>query len=150
MNIRYFLFFFFFLVVTLNINLISSTNLEIGYDDSSVPRVEIEVPETPVNYTLKDTNSSEYWDNLDTINTTQMEDNGGVLNILESWLTTFLNAWFLTKDVNNLSETPNKYVNVDGDTMTGNLIMNNANITDTGTTRMFFENGALVIQGGTE
>lgn len=38
-------------------------------------------------------NSSSYWDNLDTFNATQMEDNGGVLNILESWFNTFLEGW---------------------------------------------------------
>lgn len=32
-------------------------------------------------------NSSNYWDGLGTINSTQMEDNGGTLNILVSWLT---------------------------------------------------------------
>lgn len=31
-------------------------------------------------------NSSDYWDSMDTINVTQMEDNSGTLNILETWL----------------------------------------------------------------
>jgi len=31
-------------------------------------------------------NSSDYWDDMNTINATQMENSGGTLNILESWL----------------------------------------------------------------
>lgn len=38
-------------------------------------------------------NSSDNWDGLDTINGTQMENNGGTLNILESWLTSFVNSF---------------------------------------------------------
>jgi hypothetical protein len=38
------------------------------------------------------TNKSNYWDNMNIINTTQMQDNAGVLNILENWLTTFGNT----------------------------------------------------------
>lgn len=38
------------------------------------------------NETILNVNKSDYWDNLDTINTTQMQDNKGVLTILESWL----------------------------------------------------------------
>ena len=33
-----------------------------------------------------ETNSSEYWDDLNTFNSTQMEDSSGTLNILVSWL----------------------------------------------------------------
>ena len=105
-------------------------------------------------------NSSDNWDNLDTINATQMEDSGGTLNILESWL----NSLFIELgdafggDVNgtydnlqvednshthgwtNLSGYPvacstysaitglndsvtctDSWVNIDGDTMTGDL-----------------------------
>lgn len=49
-------------------------------------------------------NSSDYWDNLDTINTTQMENNGGTLNFLESWLTAFVNSWFSGKTTDDLTE----------------------------------------------
>ena len=36
-------------------------------------------------------NSSDYWDSLNTFNSTQMQNSGGVLNILESWLNSLTN-----------------------------------------------------------
>jgi len=52
-------------------------------------------------------NSSDYWDNMNTINTTQMENSGGVLNILESWL----KSLFYTKaEVNTNIENANTSV----------------------------------------
>jgi len=55
--------------------------------------------------TLNYTNKSNYWDNMNTINTTQMEDNGGVLNILVSWLTSL---FYQKSEVYNKTETYNK------------------------------------------
>ncbi len=49
-------------------------------------------------------NSSDYWDDMNTINSTQMEDNGGVLNILESWFISKWNTIFATKDTDDLTE----------------------------------------------
>ena len=49
-------------------------------------------------------NVSDYWDNLNTINSTQLEDSSGELNIKESWLTTFWNKIFNTKDTDDLTE----------------------------------------------
>ena len=49
-------------------------------------------------------NQSNYWDNMNTINATQIEDNGGVLNILESWLSTLFDTLFGAKDTDDLSE----------------------------------------------
>ncbi|MFW9872062.1 MAG: hypothetical protein ACFFG0_03095 [Candidatus Thorarchaeota archaeon] len=49
-------------------------------------------------------NSSDKWDDLDTINSTQMEDNSGTLNILESWLTSFINSWLSGKTTDDLTE----------------------------------------------
>ena len=49
-------------------------------------------------------NSSDSWDNLDTINSTQMEQIGVILNIKESWFTTLWNAIFGTKDTDDLNE----------------------------------------------
>ncbi|GBE19349.1 hypothetical protein BMS3Abin17_00072 [archaeon BMS3Abin17] len=48
---------------------------------------------TIVNASILNVNSSDYWDNLDIPNATQMENSGGTLNILESWLTTFVNTF---------------------------------------------------------
>jgi len=57
-------------------------------------------------------NSSGYWDNLNTFNSTQMENSAGILQILESWLTSFINTWFSGKTTNDLSEgSTNKYDN---------------------------------------
>jgi len=45
-------------------------------------------------------------------NATQMENSGGKLNILESWLTTFFNSLFSGKDTDDLTEgSTNKYDN---------------------------------------
>ena len=90
-------------------------------------------------------NSSDYWDELDTINSTQLEDISGVLNIKESWFTTLWNAIFATKTTDDLTEGSNNlydnkswnesyandlYVNTDGDTMTGDLNFSNSAIKD--------------------
>jgi hypothetical protein len=91
-------------------------------------------------------NSSDYWNNLGTINATQMENNGGTLNILVSWLTSL----FYTKSevdsalagqdecseitgcVENAittSDADTAFINATGDTMTGNLNMSSNNVT---------------------
>lgn len=60
--------------------------------------------ETPVLYWVGywqyDSNSSDYWDGLDTINSTQMEDSGGTLNIIVSWLESL---FILDSDEGNLN-----------------------------------------------
>ena len=57
-------------------------------------------------------NSSNFWDNLNSPNATQMENSGGVLNILESWHTTFFDGLFSGKTTDNLAEgSTNKYDN---------------------------------------
>ena len=100
-------------------------------------------------------NSSDYWDDMDTINATQMEDNDGTLNILITWLSTAIDNWLSGKDTDDLTEgstnlydnstwnetyadtlyaatgagnssfnqslTDELYVNITGDSMTGNL-----------------------------
>ena len=66
--------------------------------------------ETELNNSIDDrspilnVNGSNYWDNMDNINLTQMEDNGGTLNILVSWFTTQWNAIFSTKTTDDLTE----------------------------------------------
>ena len=49
-------------------------------------------------------NSSSYWDNMNDINTTQMEDNSGTLNILESWFSSLFDTLFSAKDTNDLTQ----------------------------------------------
>ena len=53
---------------------------------------------------LLNTNSSNFWDNLDTINATQMEDSSGLLNIKESWFTILWDAIFGTKTTDDLNQ----------------------------------------------
>ena len=61
-------------------------------------------------------NSSDYWDGLNSFNTTQMENNGGILSILSSWITSFSLSDFIndlglsdfTDDVTNLNSFYNK------------------------------------------
>jgi len=92
-----------FLIVTiLSINLVSS---QFGFDDPNLPKVTRDPPAViTFDNDTGSVNSSNFCDNLDTINSTQMEDNGGVLNILESWLTTFWNSVFTTKTTDDLTE----------------------------------------------
>lgn len=54
--------------------------------------------------TLNSTNTSLYWDNMNIINATQMEDNSGVLNILVTWLETFFDNLFGGKTTDDLSQ----------------------------------------------
>jgi len=84
-----------FLVIflLLFVNLISAS-VYIGEDSSSVNGVVIEIPSPPTSTFNNDSgevNVSNFWDALDTYNTTQMDDgDGSVLNILESWIITLV------------------------------------------------------------
>jgi hypothetical protein len=84
------------------------------------------------NYTVNDT----------AFNSTQF-DTSSTISTKENWLTSFINSWFGTKDTDDLDEgssnkydnqswdegyANDKYVNVNGDNMTGNLNIN-ANLT---------------------
>jgi hypothetical protein len=51
-----------------------------------------------------DVNSSDYWDSYNTANTTQFEDNGGVLNIILSWFSSEFDSLFGDKDTDDLTE----------------------------------------------
>ena len=76
----------------ISINLVSS---QFGFDDSNLPKVTRESPTViTFNNNTGAVNTSNFWDGLDTFNTTQMEDNGGVLNILESWLESLIEGSF--------------------------------------------------------
>ncbi len=118
----------FLIVLIISINLVSS---EFGFDDPDLPKVTREPPAViTFNNDTGSVNTSNFWDGLDTINSTQMENNGGVLNILVSWLTSFL---LETSDETNLNvnrsdwwdnlNTPNDisiFLLNTGDTATGN------------------------------
>ena len=91
-----------FLVMILVIGIVSAP---FGYDNPNLPKI---IREPPVVITFDNNtgsvNSSNFWDGLNTFNTTQMENNDGVLNILESWLTTLWNTIFATKTTDDLTE----------------------------------------------
>jgi len=101
---------------------ITSNNLQInisGVNDSSNIKglgfnSTLELSEIFINKTEEgnlNVNSSDYWDNLNSFNDTQIENNDGILNILESWITTFVNLWFSGKTTDDLSEGSNLYDN---------------------------------------
>jgi len=56
-------------------------------------------------YTVTDFLNDSSWNGINTINTTQMEDNNGVLNILVSWLTSL---FYQKSEVYNKTETYNR------------------------------------------
>jgi len=112
--------------------------------------------------TLNSTNSSNYWDDADTWNATQMENNDGTLTILMSWLKSLFyeksevynkTETYNKTEVYNKSETDNNLslkVSKSGDTMTGNLTLSDssARITDSSKdVSMYFENGYMVVEG---
>ncbi len=76
-----------------------------GEIDSNLSNYILTADETDLNV-----NSSNYWDNLETINSTQMENSEGYLTILESWLSSFGN---------------NLWCSLTGCTISGNLIAQN-------------------------
>ena len=61
-------------------------------------------------------NSSDFWDDLDTFNSTQMEDSGGFLNILPSWLSGFIVSvinGFFDQDLNKTSNVTHSNITAD-------------------------------------
>jgi len=56
-------------------------------------------------------NDSDNWDSMDSINVTQMENNGGVLNFLQSWVSSVFDNFLSEKSTDDLSEGTNKYDN---------------------------------------
>ena len=78
---------------------------DFGYNNPTLPNVpspEKKVITTTIN--INNTNSSDYWDNMNTINATQMEDSGGVLTILENWFSTLFDALFGAKSTDDLTQ----------------------------------------------
>jgi len=94
---------FLMLFILINFQFVSAN---FGFDNTDIPSLRITQNVTTITTynSINNTNSSDYWDNIDTINTTQMENNNGVLNILESWLTTFIDAWLGTKTTDDLTQ----------------------------------------------
>lgn len=77
------------------------------------------------------TDVAERWDGLNTTNATQMEDNGGVLNIKESWLTTFINSFgFLTGNIFDQSLNTTDNVKFNHLNLTGNVTLDDGAVFD--------------------
>ena len=72
----------FVLLVSFTFIGVASAASGFGYDNSYLPNIPEEDEVTIITITnfLNKTKSSNYWDDMDTINETQMEDNSGVLN----------------------------------------------------------------------
>jgi len=83
----YFLFIFLFLFSFLSISSISALN--VVYDNPNMGvGLNIEEDKTVFNNTTVNTNRSDWWDDLNYPNATQMEGSVGQLNIKQSWLST--------------------------------------------------------------
>ena len=64
-----------------------------GYDNPTLPNVPSpEVTVITFQNSTGGVNTSDYWDGLGTINATQMEDSGGVLSIIQSWIESLISS----------------------------------------------------------
>jgi hypothetical protein len=149
-----------------------SADVNIDEDPDVIEGVIIQQPEEAFsidNATLN-VNNSQFWIGLGAINLTQMQNNDGTLNILETWLNSFNNNWFTTQTTDDLTEgstnfydnrsfnetyTDTLYVNVGGGGS-----MNYTNLAMTNETNNFTEpqvfsgainqtGGAVLFQGAT-
>lgn len=85
---------------------INLTDTPASYSGEGGNCVKVNVGETGIEFDTcsASANSSNYWDDLNTTNTTHFENNEGVLTIVHSWLTSFIDSWFGTKDTDDLTE----------------------------------------------
>jgi len=73
------------------------------------------------NESILNVNSSDYWDGLGTINVTQFENNGGVLNFLETWISSMVDKYFknyFNQQLNITSSPSFTSINITGDKIT--------------------------------
>jgi len=73
------------------------------YQDGSLVLDIDDINGTTFNYT-KYANSSFYWDDMNTINATQMKGTGGTLSILTTWFSSLFDTLFGAKDTDSLTE----------------------------------------------
>ena len=57
-----------------------------------------------INESNLNVNSSDFWDDVDTFNTTQFEDDGGELHLKDTWFEILFDFLFGTKDTDDLTE----------------------------------------------
>ncbi|MBM3234393.1 hypothetical protein FJZ19_04860 [Candidatus Pacearchaeota archaeon] len=101
------------------------------------------------------TNKSNFWDNMDTINTTQMQDDGGTLNILVSWLTSL---FYTESEVDTKLGTANLHTHAAENISAGNFGTGNYNFSNNltfnsnnqgikmGNAMMYWNGSALIIK----
>lgn len=77
------------------------------------------------NESILNVNSSDYWDNLDTYNSTQMTQSSGILSILPGWFTSMWESLFRNYFNQDLNTT--NIPSFVGINLTGNYIYNNGN-----------------------
>lgn len=104
------------LLLVFLVGTISAYGVNIGEEEVSDYGVNIEVPEAPINYSIVNVNSSEYWDNLDT-----PADISGS----EFWYnhTSITQTWVLAK--NYITNTVSDLVNYFTKTEVSNMISGN-------------------------
>ena len=85
----------FFIFIVISIFLMGFSFAAFGFDNENLPKVTREPP-TVITFdnVTGSVNSSIWWNGMNAINTTQMENNGGVLNILVSWLESLIEGSF--------------------------------------------------------
>ena len=103
----------------------SSAAIQVGLDGST-NEIGINFDRTPFNISTQSVNSSNYWNtnigDLDNVNSTQFENSGGQLHLLNSWLTTFINSFgFLTGNIFDQSLNTTDDVKFNNVIVTGNL-----------------------------
>ncbi len=138
----------FFIFIVISIFLMGFSFAAFGFDNENLPKVTREPP-TVITFdnVTGSVNSSIWWNGMNAINTTQMENNGGVLNILVSWLESLIEgsfnstSWnrsgtnvFLANTGDNVgigTSTPQNTLNVLGDgNFTGVVYRNNELLID--------------------
>ena len=112
------------MAVIFSLILLSNFSFSSALPDDSGNKIDFTYS-TPINYSLIPTvNSTEYWNtnlgSLGDVNSTQFSNNGGTLNILESWLNSF---------VIGLSKWDN-YLLLSGGTMSGDIDLDGNDIRD--------------------
>ncbi len=91
----------------------TSPDVEVGFRDGLGRQgVNIQIPEQVLNVSNASVLDAEIWitnaGNLDDVNLTQMEDSGGELNILESWLKSFGSGLYWTQSTTQIGLTGDK------------------------------------------
>ncbi len=131
---------------------IINANVEIGSEEGTGRQgVDIEIPDAPAfNNNTGSVNASEIWitniGNLDDVNATQMSNEGGVLNILESWVKSIITIVALNpfdQSLNTTDDVVHNNLNITQNISLGDSMKDS----DTFSRVYFNVNGTFVIEG---